>query len=273
MRRTAESLGATAVVLGSLAILVTIALRALRNPVLDAFLVGLAVSLVVNDTPGDVLGMGAASRSRLPTHTLARLVKLSPMRRAAVIVALIALLVGVAGCGGGEEVGATPETVEGTLPAATTSEQPTSTLEGDATNGAKIFSSAGCGGCHALEAAGSTGNVGPDLDERSRLRARRRPRHERPRRDAVVRRQPQRAGNRRRRRVRRRVDELTLPDDFHRDVAAVACDLDRTLIWEDGKLKPRTIAALEAARDAGIHVVIATGRMFRSALRTARRRA
>ncbi len=87
------------------------------------------------------------------------------MRRAAVIVALIALLVGLAGCGGGEEVGATPETVEGTLPAATTSEQPTSTLEGDATNGAKIFASAGCGGCHTLEAAGSTGNVGPNLDQ------------------------------------------------------------------------------------------------------------
>jgi Cof subfamily protein (haloacid dehalogenase superfamily) len=49
-------------------------------------------------------------------------------------------------------------------------------------------------------------------------------------------------------------------------VAAFACDLDRTLIGEDGVLRPRTIAALEAARDAGIHVVIATGRMFRSVL-------
>ena len=87
------------------------------------------------------------------------------MRRVAVIVALIALLTGAAGCGGGEEVGATPETVEGTLPAATTSEQPTSTLEGDATNGAKVYSSAGCGGCHTLEAAGSTGSVGPNLDQ------------------------------------------------------------------------------------------------------------
>jgi Cof subfamily protein (haloacid dehalogenase superfamily) len=46
----------------------------------------------------------------------------------------------------------------------------------------------------------------------------------------------------------------------------VACDLDRTLIWEDGVLRPRTIAALTAARDAGIHVVVATGRMFRSVL-------
>ena len=31
-------------------------------------------------------------------------------------------------------------------------------------------------------------------------------------------------------------------------------------------LRPRTIAALQAAREAGIHVVIATGRMFRSVL-------
>ena len=59
---------------------------------------------------------------------------------------------------------------------------------------------------------------------------------------------------------------MNLPDGFPRDVAAIACDLDRTLIWEDGVLRPRTIAALEAARDAGIHVVLATGRMFRSVL-------
>ena len=62
---------------------------------------------------------------------------------------------------------------------------------------------------------------------------------------------------------------MNLPDGFPRDVAAIACDLDRTLIWEDGVLRPRTIAALEAARDRGIHVVLATGRMFRSVLRYA----
>ena len=45
---------------------------------------------------------------------------------------------------------------------------------------------------------------------------------------------------------------------------AFACDLDRTLIAEDGVLRPRTIAALRAARAAGIHVVVVTGRMFRS---------
>lgn len=31
--------------------------------------------------------------------------------------------------------------------------------------GAQVFASAGCGNCHALSAAGSTGEVGPNLDE------------------------------------------------------------------------------------------------------------
>ena len=92
------------------------------------------------------------------------------MRRAVTLItllALIALTVGLAGCGGGEEVSPTPETVVGTIPGATTAERggPTSTLEGDASNGEKVFASAGCGGCHTLEAAGSSGNVGPNLDD------------------------------------------------------------------------------------------------------------
>jgi Cof subfamily protein (haloacid dehalogenase superfamily) len=56
----------------------------------------------------------------------------------------------------------------------------------------------------------------------------------------------------------------SLPPDFPREVEALACDLDRTLIAEDGILRPRTRCALRAARDAGLHVVVATGRMFRS---------
>lgn len=45
---------------------------------------------------------------------------------------------------------------------------------------------------------------------------------------------------------------------------AFACDLDRTLIWKDAELRPRTRAAIAAARDAGMHVIFVTGRMFRS---------
>ena len=40
-----------------------------------------------------------------------------------------------------------------------------STSEGDATAGEAVFASAGCGGCHTLEAAGSSGTVGPNLDD------------------------------------------------------------------------------------------------------------
>jgi len=57
---------------------------------------------------------------------------------------------------------------------------------------------------------------------------------------------------------------LTLPADFPRRVKAIASDLDRTLIGEDYELHERSAAAISAARAAGIHVVIVTGRMFRS---------
>lgn len=86
------------------------------------------------------------------------------MRRSALI-ALLVLVLGVAGCGGGEEVSPTADTVEGTLPEATTEEAPASTVEGDAAAGEEVYASAGCGGCHTLEAANSSGTIGPNLDE------------------------------------------------------------------------------------------------------------
>jgi mono/diheme cytochrome c family protein len=36
---------------------------------------------------------------------------------------------------------------------------------GDAAAGEEVFASAGCGSCHALEAAGTSGQIGPNLDE------------------------------------------------------------------------------------------------------------
>ena len=60
---------------------------------------------------------------------------------------------------------------------------------------------------------------------------------------------------------------LKLPDTFPRDLEALACDLDRTLIDEDAVLRPRTLAAIRAARVRGLRVLIATGRMFRSVRR------
>ena len=36
---------------------------------------------------------------------------------------------------------------------------------GDPVAGKQVFANAGCGGCHTLKAAASTGNVGPNLDQ------------------------------------------------------------------------------------------------------------
>jgi mono/diheme cytochrome c family protein len=67
--------------------------------------------------------------------------------------------------GHGAEVVATepgqPETQEGPAPTEPAPEEP----QGDAAAGEEVFASAGCGGCHVLEAAGSSGSVGPNLDE------------------------------------------------------------------------------------------------------------
>jgi Cof subfamily protein (haloacid dehalogenase superfamily) len=57
---------------------------------------------------------------------------------------------------------------------------------------------------------------------------------------------------------------LKLPETFPDTIALVATDFDRTLIAEDAELRPRTLSALRAARDAGLRVVVVTGRMFRS---------
>jgi Cof subfamily protein (haloacid dehalogenase superfamily) len=57
---------------------------------------------------------------------------------------------------------------------------------------------------------------------------------------------------------------VKLPETFPRDVDAFVSDLDRTLIGEDAQLTARTADAISAARGAGIHVLVATGRMFRS---------
>ncbi len=85
VRRTAASAGAVAVVLVGLGVLVAVALRRPRSPVTDALLAAIAVSLLLNDTPSDIVGVGAvaavavaragpaayarATRARPPTAT------------------------------------------------------------------------------------------------------------------------------------------------------------------------------------------------------------
>ena len=64
--------------------------------------------------------------------------------RPARVVALVVLVLLLAGCGGKKS---SQSSALASLP------------------GAKVFASAGCGGCHTLQAAKSKGTVGPDLDQ------------------------------------------------------------------------------------------------------------
>ena len=114
------------------------------------------------------------------------------MRRTALalVVLVSALGVAAAGCGGEEQQSATPETVEGTTTSTTTEATTTESTEtsetqttgtattqtattettpaaqGDPVAGKQVFlSTAACGGCHTLADAGTSGNVGPNLDD------------------------------------------------------------------------------------------------------------
>jgi cytochrome c553 len=116
------------------------------------------------------------------------------MRRTALFLVMLVAAFGVvaAGCGQEEEQTATPETVEGTTTTDTTETETTETEttettetettetettettetettpagEGDPVAGKEVFLGASaCGGCHVLADAGSSGTVGPNLDE------------------------------------------------------------------------------------------------------------
>jgi cytochrome c553 len=111
------------------------------------------------------------------------------MRRTALLLVLLVAAFGVAaaGCGGEEDQTATPETVEGEVTTETTETETTETettettetettetetttttpaIEGDPVAGKEVFlGTAGCASCHTLSDAGSTGAVGPNLDD------------------------------------------------------------------------------------------------------------
>ncbi len=93
--------------------------------------------------------------------------------KAAQIKAVAAYVTSVAG----KKVAAPAKTTtpaKTTAPATTAASTPTpapaaagpETLKGDPAAGAAVFTSAGCGSCHTLAAAGATGSVGPSLDGR-----------------------------------------------------------------------------------------------------------
>ena len=187
----------------SIVALVVLATRRPRFAAGDALLVAVAVSLLVNDTPQHVAAAGAISYGVL--WTFERLDSPS-MRRVPVALAVFALAAGLAGCGYEGQTTASPDTVEGRVPTETTPTETTGTtetqttetgttettttettpaLEGDPAAGKVVFTT-NCGGCHTLSDAGTTGTVGPNLDDaQAGRRARRRPRHERQGRDAA----------------------------------------------------------------------------------------
>jgi len=84
------------------------------------------------------------------------------------VVALVMILGALglvgAGCGGEHSSSAPPATTAET----TTGGGETTTgggETGDAVNGKAVFASAGCGSCHTYSKAGSSGSIGPNLDD------------------------------------------------------------------------------------------------------------
>jgi mono/diheme cytochrome c family protein len=79
----------------------------------------------------------------------------------------------VAQCAGNPSCGVTAETAAPTQQGANGSNGHTSGGSSSSgvpkgapkPDGKQVFASAGCGGCHTLKAAGSSGNVGPNLDQ------------------------------------------------------------------------------------------------------------
>ena len=89
------------------------------------------------------------------------------MRR---LLALVVVLVVAVGCStskpGEKTASPLPSTVQGTVPKAETVTVPAQYKNGDPAAGKKIFLGVGgCKSCHTLADAGSTGTVGPNLDQ------------------------------------------------------------------------------------------------------------
>ncbi|MDQ3121501.1 MAG: c-type cytochrome [Actinomycetota bacterium] len=117
------------------------------------------------------------------------------MRRTALVLAALTLVLAVgvaAGCGGEEEATPTPDTITGTVTTDTTETETTETettetettettgtgtettettdtapaAGGDPAAGKEVFLGVGgCGSCHTLADAGTSGSIGPNLDD------------------------------------------------------------------------------------------------------------
>jgi mono/diheme cytochrome c family protein len=92
--------------------------------------------------------------------------RLALVRRLLPLVLLLVVAVGCSTSKPGEKTAAPlPTKVVGTVPKEHTATVPTQYKGGDPVAGKKVFQTAGCAGCHTLKDAGSTGNVGPNLDQ------------------------------------------------------------------------------------------------------------
>jgi mono/diheme cytochrome c family protein len=91
------------------------------------------------------------------------------VRRLLPVAILLPLLLAAAGCStskpGEKVVTPTPTKVVGTVPKAQTATVPAQYKNGDPVAGKTIFKTGPCAGCHTLADAGTTGTVGPNLDQ------------------------------------------------------------------------------------------------------------
>jgi cytochrome c551/c552 len=131
-------------------VLVWIGTRTERRATVDAMLAALAVSLLVNDTPVDAIGLGAVGCLALFRWEA---VDSRRMRRGALTVSCVLTVLALAGCGDQGTVSPTATAVVGTVQ--------------QAAPGKAIFINTGCGGCHTFQPAGpdANGQIGPDLDK------------------------------------------------------------------------------------------------------------
>jgi mono/diheme cytochrome c family protein len=132
------------------AVLVAVGTLRPRRATVDALLAGLVVSLLVNDTPVDVIGLGTIGCLALVRFEA---VDSRPMRRGALTALFVLPVLALAGCGSEGVTQPLPDTVVGTVQAAAP--------------GKPIFLSQGCGSCHTYGPAGpaANGKIGPDLDK------------------------------------------------------------------------------------------------------------
>lgn len=80
------------------------------------------------------------------------------------IVLVVAALAGCGGDGGDDDGSGGSGVTSGATTATQTQPQTTRTTPAGP-DGREVFASAGCGNCHTFAPAGSSGNVGPNLDD------------------------------------------------------------------------------------------------------------